>query len=47
MTTKLQAARIAAHGGTRVQILNGRTPGLLKAALASKRVGTVFPARRA
>jgi hypothetical protein len=30
-----------------VQILHGRTPGLLRAALAGRRVGTVFPARRA
>lgn len=44
MTTKLLAAGIASEGGVRVQILNGRTPGLLKAALAGKRVGTVFPA---
>jgi glutamate 5-kinase len=42
MTTKLQAAAIASAGGVRVQILNGRKPGLLAAALAGKRVGTVF-----
>jgi len=44
MTTKLQAAAIASAAGVRVQILNGRTPGLLKAALAGKKVGTVFRA---
>lgn len=47
MTTKLQAAAIASAGGVRVQILHGRKPGLLRAALAGRRVGTVFPARRA
>lgn len=46
MTTKLQAAAIASAGGVRVQILNGRTPGLVKAALAGKKVGTVFRAQR-
>lgn len=46
MTTKLQAASIASAGGVRVQILNGRTPGLLKAALAGKKVGTVFRAEK-
>jgi glutamate 5-kinase len=46
MTTKLQAAAIASAGGVRVQILNGRTPGLLRAALAGKRVGTVFRGQR-
>jgi len=44
MTTKLQAVNIAAEGGVRAHILNGRTPGLLQAALAGRRVGTVFPA---
>ena len=47
MTTKLQAAAIASAGGVRVQILNGRTPGLVKSALAGKKVGTVFRAERA
>ncbi|MCM2275562.1 MAG: glutamate 5-kinase [Candidatus Didemnitutus sp.] len=46
MTTKLQAVKIATDGGVRAQILNGRAPGLLRAALAGKRVGTLFPARR-
>lgn len=46
MTTKLQAVKIATQGGVRGQILNGRTPGLLRAALAGRRVGTVFPAHR-
>ncbi len=46
MTTKLQAAAIASAGGVRVQILNGRTPGLVKAALAGKKVGTVFRAQK-
>ncbi|MBA4137635.1 MAG: glutamate 5-kinase [Opitutus sp.] len=46
MTTKLQAAAIASAGGVRVQILNGRTPDLLKAALAGHKVGTVFRAQR-
>ena len=43
MTTKLQAVKIAVDAGIRAQILNGRTPGLLRAALAGKKVGTVFP----
>lgn len=46
MTTKLQAAAIASDGGVRVQILNGRKPGLLRAALDGKKVGTVFRAHR-
>ncbi len=45
MTTKLQAAKIAVDAGIAVRILNGRTPGLLKAALAGKKVGTSFPAK--
>lgn len=47
MTTKLQAAAIASAAGVRVQILHGRKPGLLRAALAGKRVGTIFRAHRA
>lgn len=46
MTTKLQAAKIAVDAGVDVRILNGRTPGLLRAALAGKKVGTSFPAKR-
>ena len=46
MTTKLQAARIAVENGVATRILNGRTPGLLAAALAGEKVGTFFPARR-
>lgn len=46
MTTKLQAAAIASAGGVRVQILNGRTPGLVQAALSGKKVGTVFRGKR-
>ena len=46
MTTKLQAAKIAVQNGVATRILNGRTPGLLAAALAGKKVGTFFPARR-
>jgi len=45
MTTKLQAVKIATDAGIRAQILNGRKPGLLRAALAGKKVGTVFPAK--
>jgi glutamate 5-kinase len=47
MTTKLQAAAIASDRGIRVQILNGRKPGLLRAALDGKKVGTIFRARHA
>ncbi len=47
MTTKLQAAAIASAAGVRVRILHGRRPGLLRAALAGRAVGTAFPARRA
>lgn len=46
MTTKLQAVKIATDAGIRAHILNGRTPGLLLAALAGEKVGTFFPARR-
>ncbi len=46
MTTKLQAAQIAVAAGIPACILNGRTPGLLAAALAGRPVGTSFPARR-
>ena len=46
MTTKLQAAKIAVERGVATRILNGRAPGLLAAALAGKKVGTFFPARR-
>jgi glutamate 5-kinase len=46
MTTKLQAAKIAVECGIAARILNGRTPGLLAAALAGKPVGTYFPAKR-
>ena len=46
MTTKLQAAKIAVDHGVATRILNGRTPGLLAAALAGKKVGTYFPAKR-
>ncbi len=46
MTTKLQAARIAVAAGIPARILNGRTPGLLAAALAGRPVGTSFPVRR-
>lgn len=46
MTTKLQAANIAVEAGIPVRILNGRTPGLLRAALAGRKVGTYFPAHR-
>ena len=46
MTTKLQAAKIAVERGVATRILNGRTPGLLAAALAGKKVGTFFPAAR-
>ena len=46
MTTKLQAAKIAVDHGVATRILNGRTPGLLAAALAGKQVGTYFPAKR-
>lgn len=46
MTTKLQAARIAVENGVATRILNGRTPGLLAAALSGEKVGTFFPARR-
>lgn len=45
MTTKLQAARIAVEHGIPACILNGRTPGLLAAAAAGRKVGTRFPAR--
>lgn len=46
MTTKLQAARIAVEHGIPTRILNGRTPGLLAAALQGKAVGTFFPVAR-
>ena len=46
MTTKLQAAKIAVGHGIATRILNGRTPDLLAAALAGKKVGTFFPANR-
>jgi len=45
MTTKLQAARIAVEHGIPACILNGRTPGLLAAAVAGRKVGTRFPVR--
>lgn len=46
MTTKLQAAGIAVAAGIPARILNGRTPGLVAAALAGKPVGTAFPVPR-
>lgn len=46
MTTKLQAARIAVEHGIPVRILNGRTPNLLRAALAGRKAGTYFPVPR-
>ncbi|MDP2136683.1 MAG: glutamate 5-kinase [Candidatus Didemnitutus sp.] len=46
MTTKLQAVKIATDAGIRAHVLNGRTPGLLRAALAGETVGTAFTARR-
>ncbi len=46
MTTKLQAAQIAVSARIPACILNGRTPGLLAAALAGKPAGTSFPVRR-
>ncbi len=46
MTTKLQAVKIATDAGIRAHVLNGRTPGLLRAALAGEEVGTAFTARR-
>jgi glutamate 5-kinase len=45
MTTKLQAARIAVEHGIPACILNGRSPGLLGAAVAGRKVGTRFPVR--
>jgi len=45
MTTKLQAAQIAVSHGIPARILNGRTPGLLAAALAGRKVGTYFPVK--
>jgi len=47
MITKLQAARIAVEHGIAARILHGRKPGLLRAALAGRRVGTAFPVARA
>jgi glutamate 5-kinase len=46
MTTKLQAAQIAVAAGIPARILNGRTPGLLAAAMSGRAVGTAFPVRR-
>lgn len=46
MTTKLQAAGIAVAAGIPARILNGRTPGLIAAALAGQPVGTAFPVPR-
>ncbi|MDP1579042.1 MAG: glutamate 5-kinase [Candidatus Didemnitutus sp.] len=46
MSTKLQAVKIATDHGIRAYILNGRTPGLIKAALDGDKVGTLFPARK-
>jgi glutamate 5-kinase len=45
MTTKLQAARIAVEHGIPACILNGRKPGLLAAAVAGRKAGTLFPVR--
>ena len=45
MVTKLQAAQLAVKAGVAVNIVSGRTPDLLKAIVAGKRVGTHFPVR--
>lgn len=45
MKTKLEAARIATAAGENVWIASGRRPGVLKAILDGKRIGTLFPAR--
>ncbi len=43
MRTKLEAARIAGHGGIPTVIAGGRTPGLLFEIAAGKSVGTLIP----
>lgn len=42
MLTKLQAARIAAEAGFPMIIASGERPGLIKAAIEGKKVGTLF-----
>lgn len=46
MRTKLEAARIARHGGLDTVIANGRTPGLLAQAVAGHPVGTLIPGKK-
>lgn len=46
MTTKLQAVRIAADGGCRVVLADGRERQVLERVLAGEEIGTVFASRR-
>ena len=46
MRTKLQAAKIATHSGSRVVLAQGSKPGVIKSILQGEEVGTMFIPRK-